>query len=60
MGAAYKQAQTLYAELAAGNPRFKTVYEAWSQFRDKETTWFRIAELPFDVFVTQQSQQSRL
>jgi TRAP-type mannitol/chloroaromatic compound transport system substrate-binding protein len=55
MGAAYKQAQTLYAELAAGNPRFKTVYEAWSQFRDKETTWFRIAELPFDVFVTQQS-----
>ena len=60
MGAAYKQAQTLYAELAAGNPRFKTVYEAWSQFRDKETTWFRIAELPFDVFATQQSQQSRL
>src|SRR5918993_1035936 len=56
MEAAYKGAQALYVELAASNPGFKTIYDAWSTFRDKQTTWFRIAELPFDVFVAQQAQ----
>ncbi len=54
MEAAYKAAFTLYSELAAQHPNFKKVYEAWSQFRDKEVTWFRVAELPFDAFVASQ------
>jgi TRAP-type mannitol/chloroaromatic compound transport system substrate-binding protein len=59
MEAAYKQAFALYAEIAATNPKFKKVYESWSAFRDKERTWFRIAELPFDVFVYTQAAQQR-
>jgi TRAP-type mannitol/chloroaromatic compound transport system substrate-binding protein len=57
MEAAYKQAFALYGEITASNPKFKKIYDSWSQFREKEHTWFRIAELPFDVFVTQQGQQ---
>jgi TRAP-type mannitol/chloroaromatic compound transport system substrate-binding protein len=54
MDAAYKQAFTLYGEIAAMNPKFKAIYDPWSAFRDKERTWFRVAELPFDVYLTQQ------
>jgi hypothetical protein len=35
------------------------VYDSWSAFRDKELTWFRIAELPFDYFVNTQQGQPR-
>jgi TRAP-type mannitol/chloroaromatic compound transport system substrate-binding protein len=54
MDAAYREAFALYREIAATNPRFKTVFDAWSAFRDKEYTWFRIAELPFDYYVYSQ------
>jgi TRAP-type mannitol/chloroaromatic compound transport system substrate-binding protein len=57
MDASYKQAFALYGEIAAANPRFKTIYDAFMGFRDKEFTWFRVAELPFDYFVYAQSQQ---
>jgi TRAP-type mannitol/chloroaromatic compound transport system substrate-binding protein len=52
--AAYKQAFALYGEIAAQNPRFKKVYDSWSAFRDKEFTWFKVGELPFDYFVYSQ------
>ena len=54
MDAAYREAFALYRETAATNPRFKTVFDAWSTSRDKEYTWFRIAELPFDYYVYSQ------
>ena len=54
MEAAYREAQALYADTASKNPKFKKVYDAWSPFRDKEVTWFRVAELPFDAFVSSQ------
>jgi len=57
MEAAYKQAFALYGEIAAQNPRFKKIFDAWMQFREKEFTWFRVAELPFDYFVYSQAQQ---
>ena len=55
----YREAYKLYNEIAASNPKFKKVYESWSAFREKELTWFRIAELPFDYFVSQQQGQPR-
>ena len=57
MEASYKQSYALYGEIAAQNPKFKKIYDAWLQFRDKEYTWFRVAELPFDYFVFSQGQQ---
>src|SRR5918993_443399 len=59
MEVSYREAYKLYNELAASNQKFKKVYDSWSAFRDKELTWFRIAELPFDYFVNQQQGQPR-
>jgi TRAP-type mannitol/chloroaromatic compound transport system substrate-binding protein len=57
METSYREAYKLYGEIAAANPRFKKIYDSWSAFRDKELTWFRIAELPFDFAVNSQPQQ---
>ena len=51
MEACYNVAQDLYAEIAAKNPEFKKIYGAWSQFRDNQYLWFRVAENTFDNFV---------
>ena len=51
MEACYEAAFTLYEDIAAGNPRFKRVYDAWLSFRDEEYLWFRVAENSFDSFV---------
>ena len=50
---------TLIAAFPASNAKFKKVYDSWNAFREKELTWFRIAELPFDYFVNQQQGQPR-
>ncbi|MGO4706992.1 TRAP transporter substrate-binding protein [Microvirga sp. 2MCAF38] len=57
MEASYKTAYAHYNEIAASNPKFKKIYDSWNAFREKENTWFRIAELPFDIFTTTQNQQ---
>jgi TRAP-type mannitol/chloroaromatic compound transport system substrate-binding protein len=41
----------MYAEIAAGSPKFKKIFDSRNGFREKENTWFRIAELPFDYFI---------
>ncbi len=41
----------LYDELAAKNPKFKKIYDHWSQFRAEQHLWFRVAEQGFDNFV---------
>ena len=51
---AYKQSFALYGEIATQNPKFKKIYESWLAFRDKEFTWFKVGELPFDYFVYSQ------
>ncbi|WP_210493502.1 TRAP transporter substrate-binding protein [Microvirga antarctica] len=57
LDASHKEAFKLYGEIAAGNEKFKKMYESWNAFREKEYTWFRIAELPFDYYnYTQQGQ----
>jgi TRAP-type mannitol/chloroaromatic compound transport system substrate-binding protein len=55
--AGYKTAFAIYDEIAASNPKFRTIYESWNAFREKENTWHRIAELPFDYFIYSQGQQ---
>jgi len=51
MAAAYKAANELYEETAAGNPKFKKIYEAWKKFRDEQLQWFSVAENRFDNFM---------
>ena len=44
MGALYRSAQELYAEIGAQNPRFKRIHEHWDRFRIEQGQWFRVAE----------------
>jgi TRAP-type mannitol/chloroaromatic compound transport system substrate-binding protein len=59
MEAAYKAAFELYDEIAAGNPKFKKVYDAWKPIREDEHLWFRVSEHPFDNFNYAQSAARR-
>src|SRR5215204_1303754 len=47
MEACYKVAQDLYAGFSAKSPEFKKIYDSWSQFRDSQYLWFRVAENTF-------------
>lgn len=51
MEACYKVAHEIYAELSAKNADFRKIYEPWSQFREEQYLWFRVAENTFDNFV---------
>jgi TRAP-type mannitol/chloroaromatic compound transport system substrate-binding protein len=57
MEASYKEAFKHYSEIAAKNEKFKKIYDQWNAFREKEITWARIAELPFDYFTYTQAPQ---
>ncbi|HEY0291565.1 MAG TPA: TRAP transporter substrate-binding protein DctP, partial [Hansschlegelia sp.] len=57
MEAAYKASQEIYGELYQKSPAFKKIHEAQAAFRNEDVLWFRVAELPFDVFMAQ--MQSR-
>src|SRR4051812_44282769 len=55
MQAAYKAAFEVYDDIAAKNPRFKKVYDAWRAFREDQYLWFRVAENTFENFVYSQT-----
>ncbi len=57
--AAYKATFELYDELAASNPRFKKVYDAWKPFREEQYQWFRIAENYLESFSYATAAQAR-
>ena len=60
MLAAFKEAyRALCASSRPSNPNFKTFYDSFLPYWKKEQLWFRIAELPFDAFNAQMSQQMR-
>jgi TRAP-type mannitol/chloroaromatic compound transport system substrate-binding protein len=59
MQAAFKEAFALYADQAAKNPNFKTMWDSFLPYWKKEQLWFRVAELPFDAFNAQASQSLR-
>ncbi len=51
MLAARRAAFEIYAEEAAKNPAFKTLYDSWKPFRDAQIQWFKIAEAPYQNFL---------
>ena len=55
MQAAYKASFEVYDEIAAKNPKFKKIYEAWKAFREDQYLWFRVAENTFENFVYTQN-----
>ncbi len=55
MEACYKASNELYAETAAKNAKFKTIFDSWVKFRDEQNLWFRVAENTFDNFMAAQS-----
>jgi len=59
MEACLKEANQLYAETAAKNPKFKKVYDSWVNFRNDQVAWFRVAENTFDNFMIAGTQQRR-
>ena len=54
MEAAFKEANAVYAELSAKNPRWKKIYDDYVKFRADENMWFRFAEAGFDDFMQAQ------
>ncbi|KTQ96730.1 ABC transporter substrate-binding protein [Aureimonas ureilytica] len=54
LDAAYGSAQQLYAKLDASNPKWKAMYDPWSQFRTQIYEWFRVAEYTNDTYVYSQ------
>ncbi|WP_062211760.1 TRAP transporter substrate-binding protein [Aureimonas sp. AU12] len=50
LDAAYDSSQKLYAGLNESNPKWKAMYEPWSQFRSQVFEWFRVAEYTNDTY----------
>ena len=57
MDSCFNAAFAVYDEIAADNPNFKKVYEAWKPFRKDIDFWFRVAENSFDSFIYAKSAQ---
>ena len=57
MDSCFNAAFAVYDEIAADNPNFKKVYEAWKPFRKDIHFWFRVAENSFDSFIYAKSAQ---
>jgi TRAP-type mannitol/chloroaromatic compound transport system substrate-binding protein len=51
MEAAYKAANELYAEIAAGNPTFKKALDSMTAFRAEQLTWWQVAEYSYDTLM---------
>ncbi len=51
LNASYDSAMALYARLTEENPKWKAIYEPWSQFRSQTYEWFRVAEYSYDTYV---------
>ncbi|MEQ4617933.1 MAG: TRAP transporter substrate-binding protein [Corticimicrobacter sp.] len=51
MDACYREANALYAELAAKDPAFKEILDNYTTFRDELVPWFRVSEGSFDQFM---------
>ena len=54
MDAAFKEANILYDEISAKNPRWKKMYDDLVKFRADQNMWFRFAEASFDNFMQAQ------
>ena len=54
--AAFAESRKVYEEFAASNPAFKTIYDQWLPYWQRQQQWFRVAELPFDYFTSGKAQ----
>ncbi|MEA2936181.1 MAG: hypothetical protein QOD74_2827 [Variibacter sp.] len=51
MEAAYKEAHTLYDEIAANNADFKKALDSMVAFRSDQYQWWQVGEFSFDAFM---------
>jgi TRAP-type mannitol/chloroaromatic compound transport system substrate-binding protein len=56
MEASYKATKELNAEVAAGNPAFKKLYDSVTGFTATGYQWFQVAEIGFDNFMARHAQ----
>ena len=52
--AAFKEAQALYSEISAKNPRWKKIYDDYSAYRKDANLWFQFTEANYDDFMQKQ------
>ncbi len=58
--AAYTAAQSVYAEISAGNPTFKKIYDDQVAFKKEGYLWMQLAEYTFDTFMMIQQRAGKL
>ena len=46
----------VYAEIGAGNPDFKKIYDRMTAFRNDQYLWWQVAEFSFDSFMIRASR----
>jgi TRAP-type mannitol/chloroaromatic compound transport system substrate-binding protein len=56
MEASHKAAKELHSEVAASNADFKKVYESLTSFSNTDYSWFQVAELSYDYFMSRHAQ----
>jgi TRAP-type mannitol/chloroaromatic compound transport system substrate-binding protein len=49
--ACYKAANEVYAEISAGNPDFKKIYDSMVAFRADQYLWWQVGEYTYDTFM---------
>ena len=52
MGASFKAAMELYAEVSTTNENFKKVYKSLTDFANDGYQWWQVAELGYDSFMS--------
>ncbi|MCB1499562.1 MAG: TRAP transporter substrate-binding protein [Bauldia sp.] len=60
LSACFDAATETYAEIMAGNPTFKTIYEDQMAYRREAFLWAQIAEYSFDTFMMLQQRAGKL
>jgi TRAP-type mannitol/chloroaromatic compound transport system substrate-binding protein len=51
LDACFKASRELYAEEVARNPKFKKIYEPWSEYLAAQDEWMRVEEQQFDNYM---------
>jgi len=58
--AAYDAAKQTYAEISAGNPTFKKIYEQQLAYKKDAYLWMQLSEYTYDTFMMIQQRQGTL
>jgi len=56
MEASYKATKELNAEVAAGNPAFKKIYDSVTSYTATSYQWYQVAEIGYDTFMARHAQ----